>query len=149
MITKMDSMDKARFSELISYHRTVRFRGIKRVIDNEIVAMVGFDDWTPNSVQMHVWSSRGLSRDFISECFRYAFSYVGIAFTTVRCNNTASLELTRRLGFRQILIVKDGYALGTDLAIQEMRREECRWIRQEVPKWAEKQILHKYPTTTG
>ncbi len=132
MIRSMTDVEKAKFSDLISYHRTVRFRGIVRVVDNDIRAMVGFDDFTHTLCQMHVWSRGpgGLSRLFITECFRYAFDTCGLllVISTVACNNAASLELTRKLGFRRILTIKDGYGLGTDLAIQEMRREECRWL---------------------
>jgi RimJ/RimL family protein N-acetyltransferase len=138
MIAAMSEWDKDLLCGNLDYHRTDRLRGIKRVIDSEIVAMVGFDDFTANSVQAHIWIKRphGFSKLFIQEVFRYAFEIcdLGIVITVVPCHNTASLELTRRLGFDRVLTIKDGYALGTDLAIQEMRREKCRWFRQlEVP----------------
>lgn len=132
MIRAMTDVEKFTFCSLLDYHRTVRFRGIVRAISGNIVAMVGFDDFTYNSCQMHVWSigPGGLSRVFISECFRYVFDVcgLGIAITVIPCHNAASLELTRRLGFTRLLTIPDGYALGTDLAIQEMRRDTCRWL---------------------
>lgn len=138
MIVAMTDVDKALLCSLLSYYRTVRLRGIKRVVAGELLAMVGFDDWTSNSVQMHVWlkNPHAISRDLICECFRYAYEVanVGIVIGVTPCNNTAALELNRRLGFRRVYTLKDGFALGTDLAIQELRREECRWLRhREVP----------------
>lgn len=132
-ILAMNSVDTALFCSYIHYNRTVRFKGIKRVENGLVVAMVGFDDWTHNSVQMHVWtngSKRALTRRFLQEVFWYAFvtCKLGIVITVVACNNDAALRLTAKAGFRRLLTVKDGYALGTDLAIQEMRREECRWL---------------------
>lgn len=132
----MTDVDKALFCSLLNYFRTVRFTGIKKLSDGELVAMVGYDDWTSNSVQMHVWlkNARALDRTFIRECFRYPFETVGVGIVigVTPCNNVAALELNRRLGYRRLLTVKDGFALGTDLAIQEMRREECRWLTRRV-----------------
>lgn len=136
MIRAMNSVDTAVFCDLLSYHRTVRFRGLVSIIDGKRRAMVGYDDFTENSAQGHIWvgGKNGLTANFLRECFTYAYitCNLGLLITVVRCNNAASLELTQRLGFRRILTIKDGYALGTDLAIQEMRREECRWLTRSI-----------------
>lgn len=134
MISKMLEYDKELFCKLLDYHRTERFNGIKIEKDGDIAAMVGFDDWTANSVQIHIWSAfpGAITRKFISECLVYAYitNGRGIVIGVTACNNVAALELNRRIGFRRVHTIKDGYALGTDLAIQEMRREECRWLRK-------------------
>lgn len=134
MISKMVEYDKEVFCSLLNYHRTDRFNGIKLEKDGYIVAMVGFDDWTANSVQIHVWSAfpGAITRRFIVECLEYVYitNGRGIVIGVTACNNVAALELNRRIGFRRVHTIKDGYALGTDLAIQEMRHEECRWLRK-------------------
>ena len=132
MIDAMNESDKDFWDGVMNFSRTPRFRGIKRTVNGTIVSMVGFDDWSGNCVTIHVWSKKGLTRRFISECFKYVFTHVGVVIAPVRCNNAPSLELVRRLGFRELAVIKDGWTLGTDLAIQEMRRETCRWISQEV-----------------
>lgn len=133
MIEPMNFHDKERFCELLSVHRTSHFRGIKKTSpDVGITAMVGFDNWAPNSVFIHVWilGPKYLSRSFIRECLSYAFETcgVGIVIGVTPCNNAAALELNRRIGFNLLLTVKDGYALGIDTAVQELRKEDCRWL---------------------
>lgn len=127
----------------LDYHRTERLRGITKLSDGMPVVLLGFDDFAPNSVQMHVWikEAQYFTRDFLRAAFSYPFEELnlGIVFTVVACNNELALNITRKAGFKRIVTVKDGYALGTDLAIQEMRRETCRWLRR-VPNG--KQIGH-------
>lgn len=140
----MDDADKLHFSALLSYHRTTQFKGIKQVEeDGRRSAMVGFDDWTANSAQMHVWieNPKAMNRQLIRECLHYLFITCdrGIAIGVTPCNNVASLEFNRKLGFEHLLTIKDGYALGTDIAIQELRREKCRWLRMRVPSGREEQ----------
>jgi hypothetical protein len=143
IIASMNDVDKALFCALLHYHRTQRFRGVKQ-LDNEgvINAMVGYDDWTPNAVQIHIWTRdrKALTRRFISECFIYPFVFVGVgvAIVVTPCNNAPVLELVKRLGFTRKLTIRDGYDLGTDLAIQEMRREDCRWLARIPSGWKER-----------
>lgn len=136
MIRAMTDAEKSVFCKLNSYYPTTRFKGIIRIVGEKRMAMVGFDDFTYNSCQMHIAmrNAHGLSRYFIGECFRYVFQTcnLGLVIGVTPCNNTRALELNRRLGFRRILTIQDGYALGTDLAIQEMRREECRWLTKRI-----------------
>ncbi len=132
MIARMTKWDEEEFCRLISYHKSDRFQGIKRVVDGETVAMVGLDDWTENSVEAHIWlrDPHGFSKLFIREVFRHIFVVCkrGLVIVVIPCNNVASLEMNQRLGFRVNTYIKDGYAVGTDLAILELRREDCRWL---------------------
>lgn len=131
MIRAMTEVEKEVFCVLTNYHRTERFRGITRINEYRPCAFVGFDDFTANSCQMHVWlrDEHSLSKRFITECFRYAFAVcnLGLAIVVVACNNAPALDLVRRLGFNRTYDIPDGYAIGIDLAIHEMRREDCRW----------------------
>lgn len=134
----MTDTDKKVFCKLLDYHKTEQLKGIKQVEeDGRITAIVGFDDWTANSAQMHVWieSPQAMNRTLIVECLRYLFITCdrGIAIGVTPCNNEPALEFNRRLGFNRLVTIKDGYALGTDIAIQELRRENCRWLRMRVP----------------
>ena len=114
------------------------FRGIKLVNSaNQVVAIAGFDHWHPNSAAIHIWirNPGDLRRKFIREVFNYVFVTCnkGVVLGATPCNNVAALELNRRIGFRVVARIKDGWELGTDLAIQELRKEDCRWIKPEVP----------------
>lgn len=138
LIAPMTDVDKVLFYALVSMCPTSKFTGIKQVgHDGKPDVLVGYDCWTFNSVEMHCWvrSPRAINRLTIQEVFRYPFNQVGvgIAIGITPCNNAPALELNRRLGFRRVLTIKDGYAIGTDLAIQELRKEECRWLEMKVP----------------
>lgn len=138
----MESRDKSWFCARLNYHGTSDLKGIKQVEENgNITAMVAFDEWTKNSAQMHVWISnpRAMNRTLITECLHYLFVTCdrGIAIGVTPCNNVRSLEFNKKLGFVRLLTIKDGYALGTDLAIQELRRENCRWLQMRVPSGQE------------
>ncbi len=97
-------------------------------------AMVVYDHWTPAAVQVHIYS-RGpaylFKRDFLRAVFGYPFKQCGrrklVAVTPA--NATASLAVSRALGFRETYRIKDGWDVGVDMIVKEMTREECRYLR--------------------
>jgi RimJ/RimL family protein N-acetyltransferase len=138
IISAIDDTDKEIFSHAVSYKPTGDFKGIKMVDpDGEYVAIIGYDCWTLNAVQMHTWipqPKKFTSRFFIHECFRYPFEIgnLGLVVGVTPADNESALELNRRIGFRETYRMKDGWAVGVDMVIQEMRREECRWLHRRV-----------------
>lgn len=97
-------------------------------------AMVVYDSWTPNAVQAHIYSSGPahlLNRKFLTEVFTYPFIQCdkGIVFTITPANASESLAVSRALGFREMYRQKDGWAVGIDMIVKEMRRDECRYLR--------------------
>jgi hypothetical protein len=131
--------DKLQFCKIMGdLAITPHFRGIKGTKDGVVVCGAGFDRWTKNSCETHLWirSPKDLTKHFIREVFKYLFVTcdLGLVIGITPCNNTAAIEFNRKLGWKEVCRIKDGYALGTETAIQVMRREECRWINQDV-KW--------------
>ena len=99
-----------------------------------IKGMVGYDSWTPNAVSIHVAVSSPLAlRSLILPGFRIPFLEFGkeVLIATVLSTNGKSLELTRRLGFREVFRGRDWWASGVDLVWFEMRRGDCRWLRRQ------------------
>lgn len=119
------------FCEKLSIAHGPDMRGMKLTTDKGIEAMVAFDYWTPNSVQIHVWSGGHFTRRFLYEIFKYLFvtNDKGIVICVIPCDNTASLDFSRRVGFRKIYEIPDGWAPGTSMVIQELRKHECIWLR--------------------
>jgi RimJ/RimL family protein N-acetyltransferase len=128
------SEDKEFFYEAVGYMGGEDFRGIKFVEEGRVLAMVGYDYWTLNAVHAHIYigDARALvGRIFLREIFRYPFEQAGrglvIAYTPAY--NTQSLKLQRFLGFREIARIPDGWAIGSDMVISELRKESCVWLR--------------------
>ena len=119
---------------------TPGFKAIKAVdADGRIHGMIGYGAWTANSCLMHIALENPASfRSLLSWAFRYLFEQTGrnVAFATVRAKNERSLRLVNHVGFREVYRLKDAIAIGEDMVLFEMRRENCRWIPEEVRKAA-------------
>lgn len=94
--------------------------------------LVGFDRWTPNAVHMHVaLDAPAAGRALLRAAFAEAFSEGrALARGEVRAGNFRSIALAAHLGFREAHRIRDGWAKGEDMVLFEMRREECRWLKE-------------------
>lgn len=101
-----------------------------------------YDHWTHTAVQMHAWSKGPkyiFNPDFCREIFSYIFVQANmmLAFAVTPCDNSPSLALAKFLGFKEICRIRDGWKSGTDMVIQELRRENCRFLepieREPIP----------------
>jgi RimJ/RimL family protein N-acetyltransferase len=134
-VERMDENQARQFLSTISYSPTGHFKGIVQLNDYyEIVAAVGYDHWTPNSVQLHIWIPRPaeMCRTFLREGFRYPFEIgrKGLVVGLTPSNNAAALNFNRRVGFKEVYRMKDAWDKGVDVVVQEMRKENCRWLRR-------------------
>lgn len=109
---------------------TAGLRALECVTDDgEILGMVGFTDWRPNSFQMHVAvDSPARCRKLLTEAFGYAFAERGVAVGLTSAGNERAVTLARKLGFRQLARIPEGHAPGVDLIVFAMRKTECRWL---------------------
>lgn len=132
MIQAANATDVEQFMKATSYRPTEDFKGVKLVREGELVAMAGYDFWTPNAVQMHIWIPKksGFTREFIREGLRYPFQIGNrkLIVGVTPGDNLLALEFNRRIGFVQKYRVKDGWSDGVDMVLQELRREDCRWL---------------------
>jgi len=108
------------------------FRAIEAVDEatRRIRGMVGYDMWTENSCQAHMAVDAPIVwRALLQPAFEYPFEQCGkgIILAVIPDSNHRSLAMTRHLGFRQLHRVIDGWAVGEDLLVFEMRREWCRY----------------------
>jgi len=110
-------------------------RAIKAVDDSgRIRGMVAYDGWTLNAVQAHMAvDSPIVWRSLTKPAFSYPFLEAGrgVILAAIPVGNAKSINLAKRFGFRDLLRIQDGWAVGEDLLMLEMRREECRWILKE------------------
>lgn len=97
-------------------------------------AMVVYDSWTPNAVQVHIYSTGPrylLNRVFLTEVFTYGFIQCakGKLFTITPASAAESLKVSDALGFREVYRQIDGWDTGIDMVVKEMTRKECRYLR--------------------
>ena len=94
-----------------------------------------FDAWAPNSVQAHICIENPfvIRSGFLHECFDYVFNQCGrgIMLGPVPSDNKEALRFDKHIGFTELGRIKDGYDIGIDWVILEMRKENCRWLRKE------------------
>lgn len=109
-------------------------RGIAAVDGRgNIRGMVAYDNWTENSVQCHMATETPLAwRGLVPAVFEYPFVQAGrgVLLGFIRGGNARSLDTALRLGFREAGRLRDGAAKGEDVVVVEMRREECRWLKE-------------------
>lgn len=98
-----------------------------------IRGVVAYDMWTENAVQAHmavdapvVW------RSLLPAVFEYPFLEAGkgLLLGIIPASNERSRKMAVRLGFRETYHVQDGWAVGQDMVVHEMRRTECRWLKE-------------------
>lgn len=105
-----------------------------RDASGRIRGVVAYDHWTVNAVQAHmavdapvVW------RSLLPSVFEYPFLEAGkgLLLGVIPDGNKRSINMTKRLGFREAHRVVDGWAVGEDLVVMEMRRHDCRWLQRK------------------
>lgn len=102
-----------------------------RVVENEIVGVVGFNNFTGTSCHMHMaGEGRWINRNFLYTAFGYPFQHLGLTmvFGVVPSGNIQSVRVCRKLGFEELVYIPEAHPDG-GLHILQMRREQCRWLR--------------------
>lgn len=122
-----DAADFAWLQERTSCGMTGNFRAIKAIDEaGRILGMVGYDRWTPNSVEMHVALDTPVAaRALCGPALSYPFDEcdVGMVRGVIQSGNRRSLRLAQRMGFVEVSRCRDGWARGVDLVFLELRRE--------------------------
>jgi len=104
-------------------------------IDEDTNTTVGaaiMDTWTPNSVQMHLIAIDPLvfRHGFMEEVFDFIFNVknLGYIYGMVRETNTKALKIDAHMGFREILRLPDAWAVGEDIIVVELKKEDCIYL---------------------
>jgi len=109
----------------------VAYRGL------DVVAAIALDSWSHNGVFIHIAVEDPLvfRNGFAEECFNYIFVKCNrkILLGATPANNEKALRFNRHIGLKEIYRIRDGYEDGVDYVIQELRREDCRYLNgQEI-----------------
>lgn len=110
-------------------------RGIVAERDGKPQAVVVFSNWTYTGVVAHIAidNPMAIRRGLLNELFRYAFQtcdreYI-MGFTP--SNNTKAVKLNKKLGFKVVHVIEDGYAPGVDFLQFELRKADCKYLEKE------------------
>lgn len=101
--------------------------------DGNLIAVLGYNNLTPNSCQIHVASTDvyWLNKDLLFAIFDYPFNKLGVKviLAPIYKGNVKSLNLCRKLGFEQVADIPYGHPEG-DLIVVAMKRNQCKWLQQ-------------------
>lgn len=127
--------ERSTLARTVGVHLSPDARGLVAVDASDAVrGGVLYDSWTATSAQVHMAASTPMAgRALLPAAFEYPFQEAGrrVLLAFVREGNTASVKVTRHLGFREAYRVRDGAAPGEALILFELRREECRYLHEK------------------
>lgn len=121
-------------ADRIGLHWSTDFRALARVVDSEIVGVVGYQGFNGRSCQMHMAGvGRWITREFVQRAFHYPFNILDLpmVFGVVPSGNTVALEIDLRLGFKQLMYVEGAHADG-GLHFLQLTRDD--WMRSKYGK---------------
>ncbi len=130
--------EKAWLVERVGCLLTALAKGIA-VVDaaGTVQAVVIWDQWTETLAVAHIAVDSPMAlRVLCREGFPWFFRHREIMMGHVRASNAKALRLDKHLGFREVHRIKDGFAPGDDLVVLEMRRADCKWLRDSARKEA-------------
>ena len=114
--------------------------GLVAVRDGALVAALIFDSFSYNSCHAHVVIKDPLviRAGLLYWAFNYAYNIRGVNLVTglTPADNTEALRFARKVGFKEVYRVPEGYKPGVDYVLQEMRKDECRWLHQKLKRAA-------------
>jgi len=101
--------------------------------NGELIAVVGYNNFTQKLCQIHVASTDvyWLNKDLLFAIFDYPFNKVGVKviIAPICKDNSKSLNLCRKLGFEKVADIPYAHKNG-DLIIMSMKRNQCKWLQQ-------------------
>jgi RimJ/RimL family protein N-acetyltransferase len=93
----------------------------------EIAAAVAFGSWTPESCFIHVAfdTPHSLGKSLLKAAFEYPFESIGVKaiYGLTPKDFDKAIRFNKKIGFKQI-------AETVDCVLLEMRREDCRYLKE-------------------
>lgn len=108
-------------------------RGMADVVDGVQRGVVACDLWGGTSAHVHFAARCAAAcRVLAAEFFKWAFGPAGreVLIAIVAESNHVSRRLVVFYGFKQVHVIKDGWRRGVDFLLYEMRRDDCRWLKE-------------------
>lgn len=133
IVTENQSYLREWLSEAGKYDYSQNTACIGQEKDGKLIAVVGYNNFLPNSCQMHIASTDVLwpTKDFLFAVFDYPFNKleVKVIIAPICKGNVKPLNMCRKLGFEQVADIPYGHPDG-DLIVVAMKRNQCKWLQQ-------------------
>ena len=98
----------------------------------ELVGVVGYDNWNDQAVEIHVAGSHPhwINKEMLYRAFYYPFVLADrkVLIGKVSSENKSTLEFDKKLGFKEMCRIPNGASDG-DMVVLAMQRDECRWLK--------------------
>lgn len=116
--------------ERIGLIPTCHLQVLVHKIKDEIVGVVGYDNWTGSCCDIH-WAGHCWTPRFLAAVFYYPFVIEDckIVLAKIPSDNVESSKLVGRLGFQRIASICDGHPDGY-MHIFMLRRENCKIMKR-------------------
>jgi hypothetical protein len=106
---------------------------VARDENGKAAAICTIDSWSPNSCQMHLWIDNPmvLRRGFREEVFGFVFGKESgrqKVICVMAANNVKVVSFNKKMGFTELLRIKDGFDVGIDYVVTELNKQDCRYI---------------------
>lgn len=99
---------------------------------NDLVAAVVFDSFSDNSCLSHVVieDPMAIRAGLLYWAFHFVYDLRQVNLVTglTPADNQEALSFAKKVGFREVYRIPEGYKIGVDYVLQEMRKDECRWL---------------------
>jgi RimJ/RimL family protein N-acetyltransferase len=109
------------------------FRAIGKVKSDCLLAVVGYNGFTGRTCFMHsaIDDPSVIDRTFVRAVFEYPFVTCNLTHVLAPADsaNEKSLTLLRKVGFKEAIRFEDAGLDGKDLILLQLKRDECRWIK--------------------
>lgn len=106
-----------------------------RIIDGKFAGGVIFNDYTHESIGLHVGANRGnwINRDMLWVTFDYPFRLLKVKrlFGQVPESNIWARKFNEKLGFRVVARVEGVYPNDIACLVMRMDREDCKYLHIE------------------
>lgn len=119
----------------ISIPWSTDLRCLARVVDGEIIGIVGYEGFTGTACRMHMAGEKGwITREFIWRAFNYPFGILDLdmVFALVPSGNKTALEIDLRWGFRELMYLKGAHPDG---GLHFLRMTKKEWKRSKFYGW--------------
>jgi hypothetical protein len=114
--------------------------GVVALRGSDLIAAAVFDSWSETSCLAHIVIEDPfvLRHGFLETGFRFVFEFKKRILMTglTPADNPEALRLNKKMGFREVYRIPEGCKKGVDYVLQELRRDECRWLHRKLERAA-------------